>query len=87
MNKPARNNEHHDAIQRGVRARADELKQELFRWVLENSSPADAVPMNIALLEIAMGGHLVITENPKETFDFVTKIFQRVVHKPTGRIH
>jgi len=42
--------------------------------------------MTIALLEIAIEGHLVITENQSDTFGFVTKIFQRVAHKPTGRI-
>jgi hypothetical protein len=57
-----------------------------FRRIGQNSGPADAVPMSVALLEIAVEGHLVITENESDTLDFVTKTFQRVAHKPTGRL-
>jgi hypothetical protein len=77
---------HHDAIKRAVRARADHIKKQLFRWIRQNASPSDAIPMTIALLEIAIEGHLVISENEKDTLEFVTKIFQRVAHKPVGRL-
>src|SRR5437764_5497551 len=33
----------------------------------QNASPADAIPMTIALLEIAIEGHLVVTENEDDT--------------------
>ena len=73
-------------IKQGVRARADHFKKHLFRWVRQNASPADATAVTIALLEIAIEGHLVITVNENDTQEFVTKIFQRVAHKPVGRM-
>ena len=75
-----------EAIKQCVRVRVDEIKQQLFRWIGQNASPADAVPMSVALLEIAIEGHLVITESDTDTLNFVTKTFQRVAHKPTGRL-
>jgi hypothetical protein len=77
---------HRDAIKRGVRARADHIKKQLFRWIGQNASPADAIAVTIALLEIAIEGHLVVTENENDTLEFVTKIFQRVAHKPVDRV-
>jgi hypothetical protein len=77
---------HREAIKRDVRARADHIKKQLFRWIRQNASPADAIPVTIALLEIAIEGHLVITDNENDTLEFVTKIFQRVAHKPVGRV-
>ena len=86
MSDPTQDELNREAITQGVRTRTDQIKRQLFRWIGQNSGPADAVPMTIALLEIAIEGHLVITENQSDTFGFVTKIFQRVAHKPTGRI-
>jgi hypothetical protein len=86
MSGPTQDELNRDAIKQGVRARADQIKRQLFRWIAQNSSPADAVPMSVALLEIAIEGHLVITENESDTLDFVTKTFQRIAHKPTGRL-
>jgi hypothetical protein len=48
-----------------VRARADHFKKHLFRWIRQHATPADAIPVTIALLEIAIEGHLVVTENEK----------------------
>jgi hypothetical protein len=86
MSDPTQDELNREAIRQGVRARADQIKRQLFRWIAQNSGPADAVPMSIALLEIAIEGHLVMTENDSDTLDFVTKTFQRVAHKPTGRL-
>jgi len=35
-------------------ARADHLKKQLFRWIGQNATPADAIAVTIALLEIAI---------------------------------
>jgi hypothetical protein len=86
MSGPTRDELNRDAIRQGVRKRADAVKQQLFRWIGQNSGPADAVPMTIALLEIAIEGHMIITDSEADTLEFVTEIFQRIVHKPTGRL-
>jgi hypothetical protein len=86
MSDPTQDELNREAIRQGVHARADQIKRQLFRWIGQNSSPADAVPMTIALLEIAIEGHLVITENESATLNFVTKTFHRTVHKPEGRL-
>jgi metal-dependent amidase/aminoacylase/carboxypeptidase family protein len=87
MSDPTQDELNREAIRRGVRAHADQIKQKLFRWIVQNAAgPADAVPVSVALLEIAIEGHLVMTENESDTLDFVTKTFQRVAHKPKGRL-
>lgn len=86
MTEPTKDELNREAIRQGVRARADQIKQQLSRWIGQNAGPADAVPMNVALLEIAIEGHLATTESETDTLNFVTKTFQRVVHKPKGRL-
>jgi hypothetical protein len=54
--------------------------------VRQNASPTDAVPITLALLEVAIEGHLIVTENADATLDFVTRTFLRVVHKPSGTL-
>jgi len=84
MSGPTRDELNREAIRQGVRARADQIKRQLFRWIGQNATPVDAVPMNVTLLEIAIEGHLAMTESETDTLDFVTKTFQRIAHKPTG---
>jgi hypothetical protein len=86
MSGPTQGELNRDAIRQGVRVRADQIKQKLFRWISQKGGPDDAVPMTIALLEIAIEGHLVMTENENDTLDFITKTFHRIVHKPSGRL-
>jgi hypothetical protein len=86
MSTPTSDELKREAIKRGIRARVDQIKRHLFRWIQQNRSPVDAMPMMIALLEIAIDRHLVITENPDDTLDFVNKTCQRLVHKPIGRM-
>ena len=75
-----------DTIKRGVAARADAIKRQLFRWIGQNSGPADAMAMTIALLEVAIEGHLVMTENESDTRDFVTGTFRRVARRQRGPV-
>jgi hypothetical protein len=49
---------HRDAINRAARARIDQIKKQLLRWMRQNLSPADAMPVTVALLEIAIEGTL-----------------------------
>ncbi len=77
---------HREAIKRAARARINQIKQQLFPWIYENTTPADAMPVTVALLEIAIEGHLIITENENDTLELITKIFQRIAHKPVGRV-
>jgi hypothetical protein len=86
MGQPTLDELHREAIKRAARARIDQIKKQLFRWIGQNTTPADAMPMTVALLEIAIEGHLVITENEDDTLDLITKIFQRQAHKPVGRV-
>ena len=86
MGQPTPDELYREAINRAARARIDQIKKQLFNWVGQNLSPADAMPVNVALLEIAIEGHLVITENESETLDLITKIFQRLAHKRVGRV-
>jgi hypothetical protein len=72
-----------EAIRQGVRNRAEEIKLQLFRWIGHNSGPADAVPMTIALLEIAIEGHMVITETVAPTCRRYRNV--RSIHSFTGR--
>jgi hypothetical protein len=75
-----------ETIKHGVRSRADHLKKHLFRCIRQNATAADAIPITIALLEIAIEGHLIVTENENDTLEFITNIFHRVAHKPVGRV-
>jgi hypothetical protein len=77
---------HREAIKQAARTRINQIKKQLFHWMHENITPADAMPVTVALLEIAIEGHLVITENENDTLDLITKIFQRIAHKPVGRL-
>jgi hypothetical protein len=86
MGQPTLDELHREAIKRAARARIDQIKKQLFHWMRQNLSPADAMPVTVALLEIAIEGHLVITENENDTLDLITKIFQRLAHKPVGRV-
>ena len=86
MSDPTQDELNRDAVRQGVRVRADEIKQLLFRWIGQNANPADTVPMTIAFLEIAIEMHLFMTGSDTDTLEFITKTFQRVAHKPAGRL-
>jgi hypothetical protein len=86
MGQPTPDELHREAINRAARARIDQIKKQLFHWMRQNLSPADGMPVTVALLEIAIEGHLVIAENGSETLDLITMIFQRLAHKPAGRV-
>jgi hypothetical protein len=75
-----------ETIRRGINLRIAQLKQQLFRWIDQNASADDDVPLTNALLEIAIERHLDLLGSESETMDFVTKTLQHVVHKPTGRL-
>jgi hypothetical protein len=70
-----------EKTERHLRARINQFKQELFRLLADKGSPKDAIPITIALLEIAIEGHLVMTKDADETLDFVTKICRRVLEQ------
>jgi hypothetical protein len=42
--------------------------------------------MSIALLEIAIEGHLIITDNEKDTLAFVTDCFKHAIGQPKGKL-
>jgi hypothetical protein len=71
---------------RAVRARADEFKRSLFRWIVQNSGPPDTLPMSIALLETAIEGHLIISANEKDTLAFVADCFKHATDQPKGKL-
>jgi hypothetical protein len=75
-----------EAIKKAARARIDRIKDQLFGWIAENCTPADAMPMTIAFLEIAIEGHLVMSNDEAETLDLVTKLVRRMAHKPVGQV-
>lgn len=70
------------ARQQSVRRRADRLKQQLFRWIHQNCTSFDGTAMNIALLEIALEGYLVMSESEEATRVFMNDALQRVIAKP-----
>ena len=72
------------ATQLSVRRRVNQLKQRLFRWIQQNCFSADATAVNIALLEIALEGYLVMSESEEDTRAFMNDTLQRIVHKPSG---
>jgi hypothetical protein len=69
-----------------VRRRVDQLKPRLFRWIQQNCFAADATAVNIALLEIALEGYLVMSESEEGTRAFMNETLQRIVHKPAGPV-
>ena len=84
-------NDKNDALKRhathpSVRRRADQLKQQLFRWIRQNCTSYDGAAVNIALLEIALEGHLVMSESEEDTRAFMNETLQRIVHKPSGSV-
>jgi hypothetical protein len=86
MGQPTPDELHREAIKRAARARINQIKKQLFNWMSQNLAPGDEMPVTVALLEIAIEGHLVITENENDTLDLITKIFQRMAHKPVGTV-
>ena len=84
-------NDKNEALKRhathpSVRRRVDQLKKRLFPWIGQNCFPGDATAMNIALLEIALEGYLVMSESEEDTRAFMNETLQRIVHKPTGPV-
>ena len=84
MGQPTPDELHREAINRAARARINQIKKPILHWIRDNVTPADVMPLTVALLEIAIEGHLVFKEDENDTLDLITKILQRVAHKPVS---
>jgi hypothetical protein len=62
------------------------LSGPFFAGSFQNSGPPDTRPMSIALLETAIEGHLIISDNEKDTLAFVTDCFKHATDQPKGKL-